>query len=49
MHARNHTDEYALQMMVAVEINEHGANFCPMQVEAKNKNKKWDKNKKILI
>ncbi len=40
MYARNHTDEYALQMMVAVEINEHGANFCPMQVEAKNKNKK---------
>lgn len=39
MYARNYTDEYALQMMVAVNINEHGAYFCPIQVEAKNKNK----------
>ena len=39
MYARDHDDEYALQMMVAVEINEHGANFCPVQVEAKNKNR----------
>lgn len=40
MYARDYTDEYALQMMVAVNINEHGAYFCPIQVEAKNKNKK---------
>ncbi len=40
MYARNYTDEFALQMMVAVQINEHGAQFCPIQVEAKNKNKK---------
>lgn len=39
MYARNHTDEYALQMMVAVNINAHGAYFCPIQVEAKNKDK----------
>lgn len=39
MYARNYTDEYALQMMVAVNINAHGAYFCPIQVEAKNKNK----------
>ncbi len=39
MYARNYTDEYALQMMVAVNINEHGAYFCPIQVEAKNKDK----------
>ena len=40
MYARDHTDEYALHMMVAVEVNEHGAYFCPMQVEGKNKNQK---------
>lgn len=39
MYARNYTDEYALQMMVAVNINAHGAYFCPIQVEAKNKDK----------
>jgi hypothetical protein len=39
MYARNYTDEYALQMMVAVNINVRGAYFCPIQVEAKNKNK----------
>lgn len=38
MYARNYTDEYALQMMVAVNVNQHGAYFCPIQVEAKNKN-----------
>ena len=38
MHARDYTDEYALQMMVAIDINEHGARFCPIQVEAKNEN-----------
>ncbi len=40
MYARNYTDEYALHMMVAMEINEHGAKFCPIQIEGKNKNKK---------
>lgn len=40
MYARNYTDEWALHMMVAVDVNEHGAYFCPIQVEAKNKNKK---------
>lgn len=37
--ARDWADEYALHMMVAIDINEHGAYFCPIQVEAKNKNK----------
>ena len=37
--ARDYADEYALQMMVAVNINARGAYFCPIQVEAKNKNK----------
>lgn len=40
MYARNYTDEYAVQMMVAVNITEHGAYFCPIQIEGKNKNKK---------
>ena len=40
MYARNWTDEYAFHMMVALEINEHGAKFCPIQIEGKNKNKK---------
>ena len=39
MYARNHTDEWAIQMLVAMQINENGAKFCPVQVEAKNKNK----------
>lgn len=41
IYTRNPTDkdEYALQLMVAIDINEHGARFCPIQVEAKNKDK----------
>lgn len=39
MNARVYPDEYALQMMVAVNVNQHGAYFCPIQVEAKNKDK----------
>lgn len=39
MYARDYTDEWAVQMMVAMDVNENGARFCPIQVEAKNKNK----------
>lgn len=39
MYARNYTDEWAIQMMVAMDIAEKGARFCPIQVEGKNKNK----------
>lgn len=38
MYARNYTDEYALHMMVATKITERGAYFCPLQIEAKNRN-----------
>lgn len=37
--ARDYDDEWAIQMMVAMDINENGARFCPIQVEGKNKNK----------
>lgn len=39
VYARNYTDEYSVQMMVARVVNENGAKFCPTQVEGKNKNK----------
>ncbi|MGN0917119.1 MAG: hypothetical protein ACI4NZ_02830, partial [Candidatus Enterousia sp.] len=39
IYARNNTDEWAIQMMVAMDITENGARFCPVQVEGKNKNK----------
>lgn len=39
MYARDYTDEYALQMMIALTVNERGAYFCPIQIEGKNKNK----------
>lgn len=41
MYARNksRTDEYAVQMMVAVDITEHGAYFCPIQIEGKNEDR----------
>ncbi len=39
MYARNYTDEWAVQMLVAMKVNENGAEFCPVQVEGKNKNK----------
>lgn len=40
IYARNYTDEWATQMMVALQVKEGGAYFCPVQVEGKNKNKK---------
>ena len=39
LNARNYSDEFMVLMMVARDINEHGAYFCPTQVEGKNKNK----------
>lgn len=40
MYARNYTDEWGIQMLVAMNINENGAQFCPVQIESKNKNRK---------
>ena len=34
-----HNDEYVTLMMLATEINAHGARFCPVQVLARNTNK----------
>lgn len=39
MNSRQYTDEFAVLMMVAREINDHGAKFCPTQVEGHNENK----------
>ena len=39
MFARNYTDEWAVQMLVAMKVTKTGAMFCPVQVEGKNKNK----------
>lgn len=40
VHARdNFSDEAAIRMMVAWDINAHGAKFCPVQIESANKNK----------
>lgn len=39
MYARDYTDEWAIQMMVALRVTEQGALFCPVQIEGKNKNK----------
>lgn len=39
MKSRQYDDEFAILMMVAREINDHGARFCPTQVEGHNKNK----------
>ncbi|MDE6481791.1 MAG: hypothetical protein K2L25_03175 [Alphaproteobacteria bacterium] len=39
MFARNYTDEWAVQMLVAMKVTANGAQFCPVQVEGKNKNK----------
>lgn len=39
VYARNYTDEAAIRMLVATSINANGAYFCPIQIEAKNKNK----------
>lgn len=33
-------DEYVTLMMIATTLEEHGAQFCPVQVLSKNKNKK---------
>lgn len=38
MYARDHTDEYALQVMVAMTVTDKGARFCPVQIEGKNRN-----------
>ncbi len=37
--ARYHSDEFMIQMMIAVEVGSHGAKFCPTQAEGRNKNK----------
>lgn len=37
MYARDYTDEYGLLMLVAMQVNQHGAKFCPIQIEGKNK------------
>lgn len=39
MFARQYTDEWAVQMLMAVTIYESGARFCPIQIEGKNYNK----------
>lgn len=36
----NNSDEAAIRMMVAWEINANGARFCPVQIESANKNRK---------
>lgn len=38
VYARDYTDEAAIRMLVATKINNNGAYFCPIQIEAKNKN-----------
>ncbi len=39
VYARDYTDEFGMQMMVARKVTERGAYFCPTQLEGKNKNK----------
>lgn len=39
VYARNYTDEYGMQMMVARKLTKQGGYFCPTQLEGKNKNK----------
>lgn len=43
------TDEFAVQAMVAMKVNNGGAYFCPVQIEGKNKNKgnAWTEYAKI--
>lgn len=36
-----HADEYAILMMVAYQITERGAQFCPIQIDAPNNDKKY--------
>ena len=39
VYARDFTDEAAIRMLIATEINANGAKFCPIQIESKNRNK----------
>ena len=47
--ADNHVDERSYHMMLATQINENGAYFCPIQLEAHNKRKKraWTEYRKM--